>query len=414
MDEIDVPSHFMCPISLQLMRDPVTVATGITYDREYIERWLFSCKNNTCPFTKQVLVDTDLTPNHTLRRLIQSWCILNASLGIERIPTPKPPIDKAQIVKLINDASKFPKMLLKCLQRLRSIAFESDRNKKCLEAAGAVEFLASIIKKNESTVIEVVLEDGSREFKRASDEALNILYQLDPSEAGLKSLISRDYGFVESLLHVMKGGNYQSRAYAAMLMKSAFQVADPIQLINASPHIFIQIVHLLSDGISQQASKAALKLLVELCPWGRNRIKAVEAGVSHVLIEILLDSSERRTCELILVVLDQLCSCAEGRAELLKHGAGLAIVSKKILRVSQVGTDRAVKILASISKFSATSGVLQEMLQVGVVSKLCLVLQVDSSKKTKEKTREILNLHSSVWKNPSCIPPRLLSSYPSS
>ncbi|CBI24432.3 unnamed protein product, partial [Vitis vinifera] len=367
MDEIDVPSHFMCPISLQLMRDPVTVATGITYDRENIERWLFSCKNNTCPFTKQVLVDTDLTPNHTLRRLIQAWCI---------------------IIKLLNDAIKFPQMQLKCLQRLRSIAFESDRNKKCLEAAGA--------------------------FTRASDEALSILYQLETSEAALKSLVSSNYGFIESLVHVLKCGNYQSRAYAAMLLKSIFQVADPIQLINASPELFTEIVHVLRDGISQQASKAALKLLVELCPWGRNRIKAVVAGVSHVLIEHLLDTSEKRTCELILVVLDQLCSCAEGRAELLKHGAGLAIVSKKILRVSQVGTDRAVKILASVSKFSATSRVLQEMLQVGVVSKLCLVLQVDSSKKTKEKTREILNLHSRVWKNPSCIPARLFSSYPSS
>lgn len=414
MDEIDVPSHFMCPISLQLMRDPVTVATGITFDRENIERWLFSCKNNTCPFTKQVLVDTDLTPNHTLRRLIQAWCIVNACHGVERIPTPKPPIDKAQIIKLLNDAIKFPQMQLKCLQRLRSIAFESDRNKKCLEAAGAVEFLASIIKKDESAVIEVVLEDGSREFTRASDEALSILYQLETSEAALKSLVSSNYGFIESLVHVLKCGNYQSRAYAAMLLKSIFQVADPIQLINASPELFTEIVHVLRDGISQQASKAALKLLVELCPWGRNRIKAVVAGVSHVLIEHLLDTSEKRTCELILVVLDQLCSCAEGRAELLKHGAGLAIVSKKILRVSQVGTDRAVKILASVSKFSATSRVLQEMLQVGVVSKLCLVLQVDSSKKTKEKTREILNLHSRVWKNPSCIPARLLSSYPSS
>lgn len=414
MDEIDVPSHFLCPISLQLMRDPVTVSTGITYDRENIERWLFLCNNNTCPFTKQVLVDTDLTPNHTLRRLIQSWCILNACHGVERIPTPKPPVDKAQIIKLLSDANKFPQMQLKCLQRLRSLAFESHSNKKCLEAAGAVEFLASFIKKDESAVIEVILEGGSREFTRASDEALSILYHLEISEASLKNLVSSKYGFIESLAHVLRSGNFQSRAYAVMLLKSAFQVADPIQLINANLELFAEIVRVLRDGISQQASKASLKLLVELCPWGRNRIKAVEAGLLHVLIELLLETSERRTCELILVVLDQICTCAEGRAELLKHGAGLAIISKKILRVSQVGTDRAVKILASVSKFSATSRVLQEMLQVGVVSKLCLVLQIDCSKKTKEKTREILSLHSRVWNNPSCVPARLLSSYPSS
>jgi hypothetical protein len=36
---------------------------------------LFSKKNMTCPVSKQQLSDyTDLTLNHTLRRLIQAWC----------------------------------------------------------------------------------------------------------------------------------------------------------------------------------------------------------------------------------------------------------------------------------------------------------------------------------------------------
>ncbi|GMP91930.1 hypothetical protein CsSME_00042391 [Camellia sinensis var. sinensis] len=404
MEEIDVPCHFLCPISMQLMRDPVTVSTGITYDRESIERWLFSCKNNTCPVTKQVLSDTDPTPNHTLRRLIQAWCTLNASCGIERIPTPKPPIDKIQIVKLLNDAKKSPQMLQKCLQRLRSIANGSPTNKKCLEASGVVEFLALIIKKNESTAIELACE---------CDEALSILYHLEISETGLKKLINSDSEFVKSLIHVLKCGNHQSRAYAIMLMKSVYEVADPSRLMSVGSEFFIEVVKILSDNISQQASKAALKLLVEVSPWGRNRIKAVEAGSVPVLIELLIDTSERRASELILVVLDRLCGCADGRAELLKHGAGLAIVSKKIFRVSHEATDRAVRIICSISRVSATSRVLEEMLQVGVVSKLCLVLQMNSSAKTKERTKEILKLHSRVWKNSGCIPANLISTYPS-
>ncbi|TYI64853.1 hypothetical protein E1A91_D09G117900v1 [Gossypium mustelinum] len=199
-----------------------------------------------------------------------------------------------------------------------------------------------------------------------------------------------------------------------MLLKDIFEVADPIHLISLTPDFFTEIVHTLRDQISQQASKAALKLLVELCPWGRNRIKAVEGGAVFVLIELLLESSDKRASELAMVVLDQLCGCAEGRAEFLNHGAGLAMVSKKIFRVSHVVSGRAVRILSSICRFSATSRVLQEMLQVGVVAKLCFVLQLDSSYKTKEKAREMLKLHSRVWRNHSCIPSHLLSSYPSS
>ncbi|XP_022731436.1 E3 ubiquitin-protein ligase PUB23-like [Durio zibethinus] len=413
MDEIEISRHFLCPISLQLMRDPVTISTGITYDRDSIEKWLFSCKKKACPVTKQVLHDPDLTPNHTLRRLIQAWCTLNASRGIERIPTPKPPIDKTQIAKLLKDAKKSPEMQLKCLKRLRSITLEGERNRSCLEAADAVEFLISIIKSYDSTLLEAEGKEGS-EFIKASDEALSILYHIKVSESFLRSIISNDKEFLESVVRVLKNGNYQSRAYAMMLLKDIFEVADPIQLISVTPEFFAEVVRTLRDQISQQASKTALKLFVELCPWGRNRIKTVEGGAVFVLIDLLLETSEKRASELALIVLYQLCGCAEGRAEFLKHGAGLAIVSKKIFRVSHVASDRAVRIISSICRFSATSRVLQEMLQFGVVAKLCLVLQVDSSYKTKEKAREILKLHSRVWRNPSCIPSNLLSSHPSS
>ncbi|KAK2370129.1 E3 ubiquitin-protein ligase PUB23 [Trifolium repens] len=403
MDEIHVPSHFLCPISLQLMKDPVTLSTGITYDRENIEKWLFSFQNKTCPVTKSSLLETDLnnlTPNHTLRRLIQSWCTLNASFGVERIPTPKSPIDRTQILKLINEAKKFPEKQHSCLVKLRSIVFESERNKKCLESAGAIEFLASIMKNNSNS-------------SSLSEAAIEILFHLNPSEVHIKNLINNEsIQFIESLFHVLKLGSYQSRGYATMLLKSAFEVSDPIQLISVKIALFEELMRVLIDKISQQASKAALKLIVELLPWGRNRIKAVEGGAVLVLIELLFDVSERRACELILTGLDQLCGCAEGRAELLNHGAGVAIVSKKILRVSHVASDRGVRILSSICRYSANSRVLHEMLQVGAVSKLCLVLQVDSNFKTTEKAKEILKLHAAVWKNSTCIPVPLLSSYP--
>lgn len=409
MEEIDVPPFFVCPISLEIMKDPVTVPTGITYDRVSIEQWLFSGKNNTCPVTKQVVAsDCELTPNHTLRRLIQSWCTLNASYGIERIPTPKPPINKAQIAKLLRDA-KSPQMQVKCLKRLKSIASENGTNKRCLEAAGAVEFLAAVV--SSKFLDEESSEDGF-DWTRPTDEALSILCNLQISEVGLKNLIGRNGEFVESLTQVMRGGGYESRAYAIMLLKSMLEVADPMQLISLRPELFIEVVQVFHYQISQQASKAALQVLINVCPWGRNRIKAIQAGAVSFLIDLLLDPTERRASEMILTVLDLLCQCAEGRAELLKHGAGLAIVSKKILRVSQVASEKAVRILLSISKFSATPSVLQEMLQLGVVAKLCLVLQVDSSTKTKDKAKEVLKLHARIWKSSSCIPSNFLESYP--
>ncbi|KAK3010276.1 LOW QUALITY PROTEIN: hypothetical protein RJ639_011884 [Escallonia herrerae] len=180
------------------------------------------------------------------------------------------------------------------------------------------------------------------------------------------------------------------------------ELAEPIQLITFKREFFSELVYVLHDQSAHKASKPTIQLLINVFPWGHNPIKAVEVGTMFALIDILLETAEKRVCE----------QCAEGRAELLKHGAGLAVVPKKILRVSQVRPG--VRVLLSVSKFSANnSSVVQEMLQLGVVAKLCLVLQVDRGSKTKEKAREILKLHAKSWKNSSCLPMSLLSSYPS-
>ncbi|KAJ4746452.1 U-box domain-containing protein 23 [Rhynchospora pubera] len=70
---MEPPHLFRCPISMELMEDPVTVATGVTYDRKSIERWLFVYKKGTCPATMQSLEKTELTPNKLLKHMIDEW-----------------------------------------------------------------------------------------------------------------------------------------------------------------------------------------------------------------------------------------------------------------------------------------------------------------------------------------------------
>ncbi|KAJ4871784.1 U-box domain-containing protein 45 [Raphanus sativus] len=64
------------PISLQLMYDPVIIASGQTYERLCIEKW-FSDGHSTCPKTQQQLSHLCLTPNYCVKALISSWCEQN-------------------------------------------------------------------------------------------------------------------------------------------------------------------------------------------------------------------------------------------------------------------------------------------------------------------------------------------------
>ncbi|XP_016473183.1 U-box domain-containing protein 6-like isoform X2 [Nicotiana tabacum] len=76
-DQMPVPpEELRCPISLQLMYDPVIIASGQTYERICIEKW-FSDGHNTCPKTQQELPHLGLTPNYCVKGLVASWCEQN-------------------------------------------------------------------------------------------------------------------------------------------------------------------------------------------------------------------------------------------------------------------------------------------------------------------------------------------------
>lgn len=69
--ERGVPEDFLCPITREMMIDPVVIADGHTYERNAIEEWLV--RKHTSPMTNQELVYEAIIPNHALRRQIFAW-----------------------------------------------------------------------------------------------------------------------------------------------------------------------------------------------------------------------------------------------------------------------------------------------------------------------------------------------------
>jgi hypothetical protein len=61
---------FQCPLTMEVMRDPVMTTDGQTYERMEIERW-FALGNRTSPLTGAELPCTLLFPNIALRNAIQ-------------------------------------------------------------------------------------------------------------------------------------------------------------------------------------------------------------------------------------------------------------------------------------------------------------------------------------------------------
>ncbi|XP_065108455.1 WD repeat, SAM and U-box domain-containing protein 1-like isoform X1 [Paramisgurnus dabryanus] len=68
----DVPNHFLCPITRELMKDPVIAADGYSYERDAIETWI-NTPNHLSPVYNLPLKTTLLIPNRSLKTAIQCY-----------------------------------------------------------------------------------------------------------------------------------------------------------------------------------------------------------------------------------------------------------------------------------------------------------------------------------------------------
>ncbi|EMS60458.1 Retrovirus-related Pol polyprotein from transposon TNT 1-94 [Triticum urartu] len=270
--------HFVCPISLQPMQDPVTAPTGISYDRRAIERWLAN-GHATCPVTGRQLSLTDLTPNHTLRRLILSWHPAS-KVAPDVAPTLEP--DDPEVVVLVAKVmspTSCPTADVLC--EAAASAAVSITARRCMVRAGVQWRVLRLFSSCGKT--------SSRAVMPTVQACLALLDALDVSADELRPLLSGNHDLVDALTHVL-----------VMLENGTY-----------------------SGG-------------------GGNTTRDSAAGAAHEAIELELSSwpsspsagKSRRVTELVMALLARLCSCAEGRAAVVAHPAGIALVAKRALRVS--------------------------------------------------------------------------------
>ncbi|NWW87049.1 WSDU1 protein, partial [Rhynochetos jubatus] len=72
MGSAAVPDEFVCPITRELMKEPVIAADGYSYEKEAMENWITN-KRRTSPMTNLPLASLMLTPNRTLKMAIGRW-----------------------------------------------------------------------------------------------------------------------------------------------------------------------------------------------------------------------------------------------------------------------------------------------------------------------------------------------------
>jgi len=387
---LQIPYHFRCPISLELMSDPVTVCTWQTYDRSSIESWV-ATGNTTCPVTRAPLTDFTLIPNHTLRRLIQDWCVANRSYGVERIPTPKQPADPSLIRSLLNQASSGSNPVhnrLAALKRLRGLARDSDKNRSLISSLNARDVLLSIL----------FDESVSADLGELRYESLAVLSMFPPSDLECAA-IAADPGRIGYLVSLLfHPTSIEIRVNSAALIEYVVAGTKSPEMrayISNSDEIFVGVVGILTNPVSYpRALKVGVKTLFALCLNKQHRHRAVAAGAVDALIGRLAEL-EKSDCERALATVELLCRVPQGCAAFGAHALTVPLLVKTILKVSDRATEYAAGALLSLC--SASERLQREAVNAGVLTQLLLLVQSDCTERAKKKAQMLLKLLRDSW-----------------
>ncbi|KAK3147663.1 hypothetical protein QOZ80_3BG0285250 [Eleusine coracana subsp. coracana] len=369
-----IPDDYRCPISLDLMKDPVIVSTGQTYERGFIERWL-EAGHDTCPKTQQKLPNKSLTPNYVLRSLITQWCEANGMEPPKRSAQPS----NAPVSCTAAGHSKVVELLQKLSSQnlgdqcsaagmLRQLAKRSAENRACIGDAGAIPILVSLLSTTDVSTQEHVV---------------TALLNLSIYEENKARIITS--GAVPGIVHVLKRGSMEARENSAATLFSLSLVDENKVTIGASGAI-PALVQLLSNG-SQRGKKDAATALFNLCIYQGNKGKAIRAGLVPILVD-LLKETETGMVDEALAILAMLSGHHEGKAA-IGAASAIPILVGVIRNGSARNKENAAAVMVHLCNGELQQQHLAEAQEQGIVS-LLEELAESGTDRGKRKANQLL------------------------
>ncbi|XP_039145199.1 U-box domain-containing protein 15 [Dioscorea cayenensis subsp. rotundata] len=327
---LQIPNEFLCPISLEIMTDPVIVATGQTYDRSSIQKWLDS-GHCTCPKTRQALTHQSLAPNHALANLISQWCKKNnVELQAKDLCSPSKLVMHAEdeIPSLVKDlSSNFLHIQRTAVRKIRLYSKENPDNRILIARNGGIPRLVGLLYSPDSVMQE---------------NAVTALLNLSINEANKKTI--SEEGAIPAVIELLNNGTIEAKENAAATLFS-LSMLDDNKFVIGDMNGIPPLICLLQNG-SLRGKKDAATALFNLCLNQKNKYRAISAGIVAPLLKLLEDGNLGMIDEALSILL-LLASLPEGRSAIGKPSF-VEILVKLIRDGTQKNKECAVSLLLEL------------------------------------------------------------------
>ncbi|KAK6144903.1 hypothetical protein DH2020_021723 [Rehmannia glutinosa] len=235
------PPEFKCPISGILMKDPVVLASGQTYEETFIRKWLKD-GHQTCPQTDQPLSHTVLIPNLSIKKMITKWYQRNAAKELRSLTT-------------------------------RSPSFRA---------------LFGEIKVAIPKLFSPLLIDKAFSDARLHDDLAATVLNIATHESNKRAIVESSPLAVSFLIVSLRHKNIQTRNHAVAALSELSTLDSNKHVIGKSGAIR-PLIELLKEGHDPLALKDVVSTIFNLCTVIENRAIAVSEGAVVVIIDKIFD-----------------------------------------------------------------------------------------------------------------------------
>ncbi|KAM7484088.1 hypothetical protein LguiA_000097 [Lonicera macranthoides] len=430
------PEELRCPISLQLMYDPVIIASGQTYERVCIEKW-FGDGHNTCPKTQQQLCHLSLTPNYCVKGLVASWCEQNGvaipdgppesldlnywrlalsesestnvksmdSIGSYKLKGIKVvPLEESDIIEEAEgneeedgSAQEEDEPEVNVFERyedfLTVLHKEQDLRKKCK----VVEQVRHLLKDDEEAriymgangFVEALLQFLELAVHKRNEMAQDIgamaLFNLAVNNNRNKEVMLAA-GVLSLLGEMVANSNSHGSATALYLNLSCLEAAKPMI---GSSNVVPLLIQILRGESNPQCKLDALHALYNLSSLPSNIPHLLSAGIIDGLQALITNSGDQTWTEKCIAVYINLASSKSARDEMATAQGVISGLSTILDNGEAIEQEQAAACLLILCNGNEKCS--QMVLQEGVIPSL-VSISVNGTMRGKQKAQKLLML----------------------
>lgn len=380
---------FRCPITLEIMNDPITIETGHTYDRPSILKW-FKAGYPTCPKTGKRLLSTDVVPNFALKKLIRQYL---AEVGIPFSESVGRPHDTARTAVSGSVASE---KAIKLLAHFLVCRLMNGNREEQIKAAYEIRMLTKTNVFSRFCLVEA----------NAIPPLLNLLASNDPSseENATASLLNLskfsecrsvivENGGLKLIVNVLKKGQrMEARQHAAGTLFYLASVEKYRVMIGEIPGCILALVELLRNG-DLHAKKNSLVTIYGLLVYPGNHTRVLAAGLVPLLVDLLNSREIDNLSPDAVAVLSTLADKPGGAKAIRSSGAFPIIEEMLGTSNSRSAREYCVSLLLSMCIHGDTDVVSVLANNTTLIGSLYSELAVGTSRASKKASSLIRILH---------------------